>query len=69
MSLHDRSHACMAVEKLFLLFSRFMYIFTTQRIGQLKGRVSLDTVRAVEFVEDSAFNLAHTFQVNKFSSS
>lgn len=39
-------------------------LLSTQRIGQLKGRVSLDTVRAVEFVEDGAFKLAHTFQVN-----
>jgi hypothetical protein len=39
------------------------YNFMTQRIGQLKGRVALDTVRAVEFVEDGAFKLAHTFQV------
>lgn len=34
-----------------------------QRVGQLKGRVALDTITAVEFVEESAFNLPHTFQV------
>ena len=35
-----------------------------QRVGQLKGRVALDTVRAVEFVDVSAFNLAHALQVS-----
>lgn len=35
-----------------------------QRIGQLKGRVPLETIRAVEFVEESAFCLAHTMQVS-----
>ena len=35
-----------------------------QRVGQLKGRVALDTITAVEFVEESAFNLPHTFQVS-----
>ena len=29
----------------------------------MKGRVALDSVRAVEFVDLSAFNLAHTMQV------
>ena len=36
----------------------------TQRVGQLKGRVCLDSITAVEFVEESAFNLPHTFQVS-----
>jgi len=30
----------------------------------MKRRVNLSTVRAVEFVDESAFNLAHTFQVS-----
>lgn len=34
-----------------------------QRVGQLKGRVSLDAVTAVEFVDDAAFGLPHSFQV------
>lgn len=36
-----------------------------QRVGQLKGRVSLDTVTAVEFVDEAAFGLPHTFQVRR----
>ena len=39
-----------------------------QRVGQLKGRVALDTITAVEFVEESAFNLPHTFQVSHAAS-
>ena len=35
-----------------------------QRVGQLKGRVSLEAVTAVEFVDEEAFNLPHTFQVS-----
>ena len=30
----------------------------------MKRRVNLSTVRAVEFVDESAFNIAHTFQVS-----
>ena len=37
----------------------------TQRVGQLKGRIELSNIRAVEFVEMSAFNLAHTLQVSE----
>jgi len=40
------------------------YSGTVDRVGQMKRRVNLSTVRAVEFVEESAFNLAHTFQVS-----
>lgn len=35
-----------------------------QRVGQCKGRVQLDKVRAVEFVDITAFNLAHTMQAS-----
>ena len=34
-----------------------------QRVGQLKGRVNIDSITAVEFVDESAFSLPHTFQV------
>jgi hypothetical protein len=39
------------------------YSGTVDRVGQLKGRVALDAITAVEFVDESAFNLPHTFQV------
>ncbi|CAI8012738.1 Ras GTPase-activating protein 2 [Geodia barretti] len=39
------------------------YSGTVDRVGQLKGRVALDAITAVEFVQESAFNLPHTFQV------
>ena len=38
-------------------------VVSLQRVGQLKGRVALDAITAVEFVDESAFNLPHTFQV------
>ena len=37
--------------------------FPLQRIGSLKGRINLDSVRAVELVDESAFRLAHSLQV------
>ena len=43
-----------------LLSSSLLY---PQRVSQLKRRVDLNSVRAVEFVDESAFDLAHTFQV------
>ena len=53
-----------AVNSIFACLCR-MY---AQRVGQLKGRVALDTITAVEFVEESAFNLPHTFQVSHAAS-
>lgn len=41
----------------------FIAMGSYQKVGQLKGRVPLDSIKAVELVELSAFNLAHTFQV------
>ena len=51
-------------EEELLLFSCLCRVYV-QRVGQLKGRVALDCVTAVEFVEESAFNLPHTFQVSQ----
>ena len=57
-----------------LLFGRFFFLLQTagvffsttihtQRVGQQKRRVLLDSIRAVEFVDQAAFKLAHTLQV------
>ncbi len=35
-----------------------------QRVSQQKGRIELASIRAVEYVDTSAFHLAHTLQVN-----
>ena len=42
-----------------------MYAYYLQRVGQQKGRIELAGIKAVEYVETSAFHLAHTLQVSK----
>lgn len=32
-------------------------------VGSSKGKVDVPSIRAVEFVDDNAFGLPHTFQV------
>ena len=38
--------------------------FSLQKIGHLKGRIPIESVKAVEFVEQGALGLAHTLQVS-----
>ena len=37
-----------------------------QMVGASKGKVDVSSMRAVEFVDDNAFGLPHTFQVSNF---
>ena len=66
LTLYFSGTASMGLFLLFLLVCVWFIVrlpFCLQRVGQPKGRVALDAITAVEFVDESAFNLPHTLQV------
>ena len=46
----------------FISIDTLFYLFV-QRIGSIKGRIAIESIKAIEYVDHLALGLAHTLQV------